>query len=1010
MKKLPLSTKALFCGTLLVLLVSSAAGQDQQNQTVTGDVTGADTGQPLPGANVVVKGTQIGTATDSDGTYQLTVPTRRDTLVFSFVGYQTREVPIDGRATIDVTLQPGAVAAEEVVVVGYATQQEREVTGAVSTVDGAELAEQPDVQVSSALQGNVPGVTVTQTSGQPGETEGTIRIRGTGTLGNANPLILIDGVEGSLNNIASSNIESVTVLKDAASAAIYGNRAPNGVILVTTKRGRGEISASYSASVGTHSATRQPEFVEGGEYMRLENMGATNLGNQPVWSEDYIQEWEQNHPSDEYPNTDWIEAVFTEPAIQTTHSVGVSGGTDRIDYRGSFQYDQQNGEIKNFKFERYNARLNTDVDVTEDFELTFDVQAVRREQVEPSSGLNLITRQTYRIAPIFLDRFSDGSLAPGRGGRRNPVAEATAGGLQSGEVNIFKGRFEGNYSPLSGLNIRLMYSPEYFGTFNKNMRKQWESTDPETGDQLSIFPPRNSLSESYTRDFEDNAILTTSYEFGISNHNAEILGGAEYVDSRTSFFSAFRDDFPLQDFEELNAASQSNQQNSGSSTTFALFSTFSRLNYNYNEKYLFEANLRYDGSSRFAAKERWGLFPAFSVGWRVSEEDFMESIGILDDLKIRGSWGRLGNQRIGNFPFAASVDLSQNFIFGGSVRTGAAQLQLANTSITWEETSIADVGVDVAAFDNRLNATFDWFKRTTDDILLQLPISQTVGLEPPVQNAGVVENTGWELSARYGDDISEDWSYDVSFNVSSVENEVTDLKGAGPFIGGNTIVQVGDPIDAIYGLEANGLFDSEEEIENHASQFGDVAPGDIRYVDQNGDGTINEDDRTVIGDPFPSVSYGLNLSASYKGFDARVFLQGVQNRDVLLQGDAAYAFSNGGKIREWQAESFWTPENPDDDFPRLTATTSHNNFRASDYWVYDGSYVRLRNVEFGYTLPDGLSDALYTENVRIYVLGQNLGTFFDNMPPGIDPNVPNSTTGVFFPVNRLYQAGINITF
>jgi TonB-dependent SusC/RagA subfamily outer membrane receptor len=279
MKKLPLSTKALFCGTLLVLLVSSAAGQDQQNQTVTGDVTGADTGQSLPGANVVVKGTQIGTATDSDGTYQLTVPTRRDTLVFSFVGYQTREVPIDGRATIDVTLQPEAVAAEEVVVVGYATQQEREVTGAVSTVDGAELAEQPDVQVSSALQGNVPGVTVTQTSGQPGETEGTIRIRGTGTLGNANPLILIDGVEGSLNNIASSNIESVTVLKDAASAAIYGNRAPNGVILVTTKRGGGEISASYSASVGTRSATRQPEFVEGGEYMRLESMGATNLGN-----------------------------------------------------------------------------------------------------------------------------------------------------------------------------------------------------------------------------------------------------------------------------------------------------------------------------------------------------------------------------------------------------------------------------------------------------------------------------------------------------------------------------------------------------------------------------------------------------------------------------------------------------------------------------------------------------------------------------------------------------------
>ncbi|MFH5884514.1 SusC/RagA family TonB-linked outer membrane protein [Halalkalibaculum sp. DA3122] len=982
-------------------------------EQVTGQVTDASTGETMPGVNVLVKGTTTGTSTDSEGRYELSVPSLQDTLVFSFIGYQRQEVPIDGRTEIDIAMQVQAVSGEELIVVGYGTQQRQNVTGSVNQISGDDIASQPSVQASAALMGKVSGVQVIQNSGQPGNNQGTIRIRGTGTLGNSNPLVLIDGVPGDLDDVPSSDIESISVLKDAASAAVYGSRAANGVILVTTKRGQqDEFQVNYRGFVGWQQPTEQPEFVEGGEFMRLENLGATNLGKQPIWSESYIEEWEANHETnpDEYPNTDWVDLVFSEPGFQQKHHIDISGGTEAIRYLGSISFDDENANVPNFNYKRYNIRLNTDVNVSEKFDFDVDLNVQRADETETAANFSSdnVIQGAYRIPPVYAAKYSNGGWGPGWNGQ-NPLAFIHDGGLATDEMYKVDGRINATFQPLEELQFELMYAPKYRSTFFREMTKQYEVVDPEGNVQLKN-PTQNSLFQQYVRDFTHNANFTAEYQQSFGNHNLNALGGYEFIEFRNDFFNAYRDNFALQNFEQLNVGSEANQQNSGSAESWALQSLFSRVNYDFNSKYLLEANLRYDGSSRFTEDNRWGIFPSFSAGWVISEEPFMESLDIINSLKLRGSWGNLGNQQIGTYPFASIIDLGQSFVLGGNTVSGGAQLDLANSNISWEETETKNVGLDLALLDDQVNFSLDVFERTTTDILLELPIPLIIGLNAPFQNAGEVKNTGWEMQAGYSDNIGTDFSYSVSFNLSDVNNEVTDLKGAGPFISGSSIIQVGDPINAIYGYESDGLFQSQEEIDNHATQSGQIAPGDIKYVDQNGDGLINAADRVVIGDPFPSMNYGISLSANYKNFDFSAFIQGVGSRDVLLQGNAVWALWNAGKVREWQAEDYWTPDNPDASYPRLTQATSHSNFQATDFWVYDASYLRLRNLQVGYTLPNTLTSQLSISNARIFFLGQNLLTLFDDMPQGVDPNVPNGTFGGYFAVNRLLSAGIDINF
>jgi len=623
----------------------------------------------------------------------------------------------------------------------------------------------------------------------------------------------------------------------------------------------------------------------------------------------------------------------------------------------------------------------------------------------------LITQQAFRIPPIYIAQHSDGQWGFAWGGR-NPIAHANDNGLNVVNDNYFRGILRVNYEPIKGLNLSLMYSPEYQDVYGKNFTKTFEVVTDWDLQTTTTVPDRSSLQQTNTRSFTDNVNVLASYTKNFNDrHDFTILGGYEMIKFNWEQFGASRDQFILQRYQVLNAGSEENDQNFGSATHNSLVSFFGRLNYAFMNRYLFEANIRRDASSRFAPENRESVFPSFSVGWRVAEEPFFQSVGLFSDLKLRASWGQLGNQQIGSdFPYVSSISIgSNNYVFDNSVFTGATQNVLANPDIQWETTETTNFGIDAGLLDNRLNFTFEYYIRKTNDILLQIPIPLNVGLSPSTQNAASVENRGWDFSAGWQDQIGE-FSYRIGVIASDFTNEVTDLAGVGPIISGASIIEVGQPINSIYGYETQGMFQSEAEINEAPSQFGSLIPGNIRYVDQNGDGLINPDDRKIIGNPFPQMSYGINLSAEFRGFDLSLQFQGVGKRDVRLGGDAVWALYNAGKIQEWHMEESWTPERPNAKFPIVAPTSSgSNDIQPSSTWVFDASYFRLRNLNFGYTLPSSLLDDFFISHVRAYFSGQNLFTL-KKLPEGLDPLVPNGTTGGFYPIVSTYTFGLEVRF
>lgn len=1004
-----------FIGCMLLLAHVSYG----QNLTVSGKITD-ENGEAILGASILLKGTSTGTITDVDGMYTLNVNDGNGTLVFSYIGYETTEVPINGRTEINLSMTATLTELGEVVVVGYGTQKKVNLTGSVVNVTGKEIANQPIMQTSNALIGKMPGVTVIQNSGQPGSDAASIKIRGVGTLGNSDPLVLIDGVPGNMNGVDPREIADISVLKDAASASIYGSRAANGVILITTKRGEsGALKVNYNAYAGWQQPTDLPEYLGGYEYMTLYNLARQNIGQSAAFSQTYIDEWQANHTTDpdQYPNTDWVNEVFTENGFQQHHSLQLSGGTDLAKVLASLTFMDQNGNINNFNYKRYNARINTDLKVSDKISFNFDLNVRRSIRKQPSAGLTYALREGFRIPPIYASRFTNGTWGPGWSGQ-NVVASINDGGIDEDQFNYVRAIFRATYQPIDGMQFSVMYSPQYNDDFGHNFRKQYEyynygDTDP------GFYPNRNSLVMTNNRTLNNNFNAIGTYEKTVGEHFIKGLIGYELITNDYRWFNASRDNFALQDYQQLGAGARDNMQNDGSANEWGLQSYFARVNYDYRGKYLLEANIRRDGSSRFAEGEKYGTFPAFSAGWRVSEEAFFDNVGLITDLKLKASWGQLGNQNIGNYPFASTIALGQDFLFGGAPVSGAAQVALANKLISWETTETTNFGIDLGMMQNRLTLSAEYYIRNTSDILLQLPIPMTIGLNAPYQNAGKVRNKGWDLALGWQDEIN-DLTYGFNFNISDVNNEVMDLRGTGPHISGASVTQEGYPIGAIFGYKSDGLFQTQEEIDNAPTHIGAVAPGDIRYVNQltvdtNGDGIpdeaddlINAQDRVVIGDPFPRLMYGMNLNAGFKGFDFSVTFQGVGKRDVLATGDAIWAFQNAGKIQQWHTD-YWTPENPDASYPRLVATTSHNNFQNTDFWVFDASYLRMRNLTVGYTLPTAVMESIFVRNLRVYFSGQNMLTF-DKMPQGWDPEIPNATVGDLYPITAIYSLGIDLTF
>lgn len=1000
-----------FFTVLLLLSTSMALAQ----QVIEGKVTSSEDNAPLPGVSILIKGTSTGTTTNFNGEFSISA-SQGDILQLSFIGYKAIERQVNNETRLDVALDADLEQLEEVVVVGYGAQKKVNVTGAVESIDGESITRQPIFQASQALVGLAPGLTAIQSSGQPGGDNATLRIRGIGSLGASNnPLVLIDGIAGDLNGIDPSDIESISVLKDAAAASIYGSRASNGVILVTTKRGKsGKLSVNYNTYMGFQSITDRPKYLGALDYLRVS-------GEDQSFIDDYAAN--VGRDPDLYPDTDWMEELFTENGFQQYHSLSATGGNENVKLLASISYTDQGANVKNYNFTRYNGRFNTDIKLSEKLNVNFDLNFRQERTESPNAPLSLVFQQAFRIDPTRVAVHSDGSWGDGWQGR-NPIAEVNAGGRNQNEDNYFRGLLKLNYEPIEGLNLTFMYSPEYQDVYIKNFNAIFQTVVDWTTNTTRDVPNRNELVQRNSRYFQDNVNALISYTKDIGNHNFTVLGGYEMIKNNFNSIRASRNDFIIQDYQELDAGSQETALNAGNATHSGLVSYFGRANYSFNEKYLFEANIRRDASSRFASENRVGIFPSFSVGWRVSEENFFEGIsGFMSNLKLRASWGQLGNQQIGSdFPYTSNIAIgSSNFIFDGSLVTGATQNVLANPNIQWETTETANIGIDAGFFDDRLTLAADYYIRETKDILLALPIPAVVGLSPSTQNAGSVENRGWDLSLGWRENKGE-FSYGINFNASDVINEITDLSGVGPIISGNSINQLGNPIGSIFGFEMEGLFQSEGEINDAPTQFGSVIPGNIRYKDQltvdtNGDGipdqadgVINGDDRVIIGNPFPRLTYALNLNAAYKGFDLNMTFQGVGKRDVLLQGDAIWPLWNAGKVQEWHVEEAWTPENPNAEFPVIAATSSgSNDARASSTWVLDASYLSLRNVTLGYTLPKSVIDRLQLSDVRVFLSGQNLLNF-NSLPEGLNPLIPNNSRGAIYPIVASYTLGANIRF
>ncbi|MDM1294181.1 TonB-dependent receptor [Sphingobacterium sp. N143] len=994
-----------------------SVGFAQSNLKVNGKIVDAE-GNALPGATIDLihekTSKKLNFVADNEGLFVLSplMAGEKYSIIAHHLGYATDSVrhfvaTATSKNTVLIRLKSNMGTIDEVVVVGYGVQKKVNLTGAVSAVSGDDINNRPTGQTSSALQGMASGVTVTQRSGKPGADGGDIRIRGIGTLGNANPLVLIDGIEGSINNIDPNVIENISILKDAASSSIYGSRAANGVILVTTKRGHSDrVAISYNNYFGWQSATNMPKIVNALDHMLLTNEAYTNVGATPLYTAEVIDAYRKqgDGSSDAYPNTDWQRESLQGSGFQQSHFLTVNAGTNKVKMLTSVGYFDQKGLTLNSSFKRYTIRNNVDVKFSDQLAMKFDFQYVNPILTSPAAGIEELFQWMSSIPANQTFRNSNGTWGLGWNGN-NPVSAAADGGIATNKSPFGSLNASLIYKPKTWLTAEINYAPKYATQVNKNFRKAVQSYFPDGSPSFSV-PVRTALTQYNSQEFFNNirASLTLNKDFG--PHQLKWLVGGSREDYKIDYSQGFRDTYVLPEYEVLNAGSALNQAATGSASDWALQSIFSRINYVFNDRYLLELNARYDGSSRFAKGNRYGFFPSASAGWRFSEEDFLTNAKAwLTEGKVRASWGRLGNQNIGTYPAVASLNLG-SYTLGNAIVNTAALNDMSNPAITWESTEEKNIGIDLTLF-KRWTFTADFYNRKTSDILLQLDIPLIIGLNKPYQNAGVVENKGWEIALGYRSDPARNFRYHFNFNISDVKNKVLDMRGVDQT--GLTVNREGYPINSIFGYISNGYFQTVDEIEGHATQFGELAPGDLKYQDQNGDDVVNESDKVIIGSTIPRYTYSLNANLSFKGVDLSFLLQGVGKADGYLYGAGIQPFTTtgaiGGTIREDNKDR-WTPEHTESKYPRL-AFGQNNNQQASQFWMKNAAYLRLKNLQLGYTFKTDRIKSLGLSRLRVFVNGSNLFSV-DKFWDGYDVEAPVGY-GNFYPQVKVYSFGLDVT-
>ncbi|WP_258103451.1 TonB-dependent receptor [Marinoscillum sp. MHG1-6] len=988
---------------------------------ITGKVLD-ENGLGLPGATVVEKGTTNGTITDVDGNYSINV-SEGATLLISFVGYKSVEVAVNGRSSIDVPMEVDAEQLDEIVVVGYGEQRKETLTGSVVNVSGKTIAKSPVPNITNSLQGRLPGVIATNGTGEPGRDDAQILIRGRSTFGNTQPLLVVDGVirptEG-LGRIDPQNIESITVLKDA-SAAIYGARAANGVILVKTKRGStGKPEFGFSFNQGFSQPTRILDVLDAATYAEVRNEAEMrNGGTTPIYTADDIQKYRDGSSPLTHPNTDWVKETLKPWSLQNKMNLSVTGGSQEVQYFIALGLQNQEGHFKNnpTSYNQFNLRSNIDAQITENFKVSLNIAGRLEKRNYPSTGTWVNFVNILSAEPTLHAKYPNGLIAAGRF-TENPLLRDQVGYIKQ-ESNPIQSTLVLDYKLpfLEGLSVTGSYSYDFTNQFNKKFEKpyyywQYDQATGEYERLLSNVISSPTVTDDFSRSFVTTYNLRFNYQRQFGDHGVGFMIGAERAENKGNSASAFRKNFPTTALPDINFGSSSlaDQSTSGSSYITRRDNYFGRANYNYKEKYLAEFLFRYDGSPVFPENKRYGFFPGFSLGWRLSEEDFMKGIAAIDRLKIRGSYGQLGNDNIEeSYAYLSSYSIGNAYTFGGVDALGLYPGVLPNPNYTWEVLKTTNLGLDASFWNYLLGIELDLFKQNRTNILAQrqLSISSTYGYPGlPPENIGEVENHGFELTLSHENHISE-FGYRLRGNMSFARNKYVyfDEVPAGE----DYQNQTGKPIGAYLIWPTDGIYHTQEEIDASV-HLDNAKPGDVKYVDKNGDGFINGDDqyRTDLSNT-PEIVFGLDMNFMYKNFDFTLFFQG-QARAIYFPGVTSLGGASNSAVM--RAKDRWTSENTSGSMP-----ASGGNFaQLSEFNMYSASFVRLKNMEIGYTLPKSLADRVNLNDLRVYVNAFNVFTIseIDFMDPegradGSDPN-STRTDANYYPQLRVFNVGVNFSF
>lgn len=1000
----------------------------QNIHRITGTVVDQN-GESVIGANVVEKGTTNGTTTDIDGKFSLSVA-EKAILQVSYIGYMAQEIAVGNSNSLDIALREDLQTLDEIVVVGYGTQRKGTLTSAVSVVKSEDIQKNAVSSVSNALAGKAAGLIVRNFNAEPGKDASTLYVRGVGTTGNNNALIVIDGIpDRDLSLVDINDIESVSILKDASAVAPYGSRGANGVILITTKKGKeGKPIINYSAYYGLSKPTRLPKFCSSADYARMFNEASRNENKEEPFGADDIAKYASGTNPD-YPNTDWWDAIMQNDPVQTQHNLSLSGANNGINYYLSLGAFRQDGYFERANFSKYNFRANIEANVTKDIKVSMNILGYVDKKNNPNNNKSESIYQTLekpmRIPNTWPVKNGNGQyVRPSMAS--NPAADLELGGNAVNRSHTFNGSIAFEYTPsyIKGLSLKLLGVYDQSAGHNKVWQTPysiWQMIDRANSLYEEVLPANKpSLYERAYFSTSKQLEFHLNYKTTIAEkHNIGVLYVFNRSEWKDNYLDGERINYSSTAVDQLFAGPSDGQSINGSASEGARLGYVGRLTYDYMSKYMLEANFRFDGSMKFAKGKRWGFFPSFSLGWRLSEEAFIrDNLKFVNNLKIRGSWGKAGNDRVSNYQYLATYGMqSMPYSLGGSAVQAAKESRLPNPDITWETAALTDIGLEGSLWKGLLSFEFDYFFKRTKDILRPTQkTSSIIGIALPDANIGIVDNKGFEFMLGHNNNL-KDFRYNANFVFTYATNKAIELGEAEGTLNDPFRRRTGRSLNAYYGAISEGLFTSDEEIANSPYQGGGISPGDIKYKDINGaegkpDGKIDAYDVTKIGySNIPEVIFGLNLGAEYKGFDLTVNFQGATRVNYSFDQYACYAFYNGGNIQTWQMRERWTAEknNANARYPRLTTSPTSNNQMTSDYWLRDGTYIRLKTLQIGYTFEQSLVSKLNIKALRIYASGQNLFTWTKDDLMTYDPEAYDSR-GTFYPQAKVYTVGINLTF